>query len=160
MMNMNPLMNATAISMMGGIVGQESTSTPNPQASILSFPTIIPGIDLNYIIALSIIGGMGIVLFLCFGSTWILRWIELRNELPTRRDDEGDTLVYRSTTRKLLSWPGIILQKLSLVSFQMKGIPSFGTILLIVLWIGITAFAILFHSLPKFGYLAITYRLP
>jgi hypothetical protein len=142
----------------GGMVGQEQTPSQTP--SVLAFPTIIPGLDLNFVWAISVIYTAGVLIFISFAITRIIRWISLRKLIPTKLDENGEAVLLRSTWRKILSWPGVRISKLALRSFQPKYIPSLGIILILVLWVGVTGLSSVWQVLPTLTFEALAYRLP
>jgi hypothetical protein len=50
--------------------------------------------------------------------------------------------------------------KVALTSFRREGIPSVGTMVILVGWVGVMVFATLWHGLPQLGLEGIAYRLP
>jgi predicted membrane channel-forming protein YqfA (hemolysin III family) len=75
-------------------------------------------------------------------------------------DDKGNVSPYHSTTRKVFGWPGMMMGKVALISFRTQGIPSLGTMVILVGWVGVMVFATLWHDLPLLGLEGIAYRLP
>ena len=138
-------------------VGQEPMRT---QAPILSFPTVVPGLDLNFLWALTVIYAAGVLIFGSFAILRISRWIVLRKPVPIKLDDTGNTTLHLSKTQKILGWPGVILSKLSLRSFKRVGVPSLGVILLLIFWIGTTAMSSVWFVRPTLSFEGIAYRLP
>lgn len=139
-------------------VGQEPLPTQTP--STLSFPTIIPSLDLNFVWAISVIYTAGALIFLSFATARICRYISLRRPIPVKLDDEGVAVLHRSKTSIILGWPGIIFSKLALRSFKTIGIPSLGMLLLIGFWVGITGLSWVWFVLPTLSFEGIAYRLP
>src|SRR5271170_4713713 len=142
------------------------TQIPSPtvsspeQQSILSYPTIVPYLDLNFAIAIFIVWSAGILTFTAFTISRITRWTSLRKPVPIVLDDKGAASPYHSTTRKVLGWPGMMMGKVALMSFRREGIPSVGTMVTLVGWVGVVQFATLWHGLPRLGLEGIAYRLP
>lgn len=138
--------------------GQEQVSSQTP--TVLSYPTIIPGLDLNFVWAISVIYTAGAIIFISFAGARICQWITLRRPIPIKLDDKGEAILYRSKTNTILGWPRLITSKLALRSFHRIGIPSLGTILLIICWIGITGFASIWLVRPTLSLEGIAYRIP
>jgi len=128
--------------------------------TIFSFPTIVPDLDLNFARTILILWNAGFILFMGFLISRVWWWVILRKNVPVKLDDKGASKLYRSKMNKILGWPGIMVTKLKLKSFYVVGVPSFGTILVLVFWIGVTVFASLWNVLPSFGIDGIAYRLP
>jgi len=140
-----------------GAVGQEPIPSRTP---ILSFPTVVPGLDLNFLWAVSVIYTAGTFIFAYFAILRISRWIVLRKPVLLKVDDGGNTILHPSTTKKILGWPGVVVSKLSLRSFKWIGVPSFGVIVLLVFWFGITAMSSVWFVLPTLSFEGVAYRLP
>jgi hypothetical protein len=141
-----------------GNVGQEPLPSNTP--STLSFPTIIPNLDLNFVWAISVIYTAGALIFLSFATVRICRLISLQKPTPVKLDDEGVAVLHRSKTSRIISYPGIIISKLALRSFETIGIPSLGMLLLICFWVGITGLSWVWFVLPTLSFEGIAYRLP
>lgn len=140
-------------------VGQGPQKSPDSKL-ILSYPTLFPHLDANYLrtsIILSIGGG---IIFLIFLSVRIIRLLTLRKPIPSVHDPEGNNVLYMSTTKKYLGWPGVIITKIKSKSFNLAGVPSLGTILILMIWIGIMVAATLLFILPALDLEGIAYRLP
>jgi len=127
---------------------------------ILSYPTFIPDLDLNYVRASTILSIAGGVLVLCFLADRISRWFTLRRPLPSGVDKLGNQVPRRGKMGQLVGWPGVLVSKISLRTFGPPGVPSLGTILLILFWVGVNALASFIFLLPNFGLEGIAYRLP
>ena len=52
------------------------------------------------------------------------------------------------------------MDKVALISLQREGVPSAGTMVILVGWVGVVVFATLWHGLPRLGLEGIAYRLP
>lgn len=127
---------------------------------ILSYPTFIPDLDLNYVRASSILSIAGGVLVLWFMVDRISRWFTLRRPLPAGVDHLGNEIPRRGKMGELAAWPAVLVSKICLRSFGPPGVPSLGEMLLILFWVGVNVLASLIFLLPNFGLEGIAYRLP
>jgi hypothetical protein len=128
--------------------------------AILSFPTGIPYLDFNFVYAITGVYGAGVFLFLAFlWERWSRSWI-LRNPVRARVDDQGKTVLIDTKMAKVLRWPRQVLSKIGLRSWAQPGVPSLGVILLLVGWVGITAFSCVWRVKPRLTVVGVAYRLP
>ena len=127
---------------------------------VLSYPTFFPGLDLNYAITSAIISVASGVIVLGFLWGRISQWLTLRRPLPVATDNLGNEVPRRGELSTVAMWPSVLLSKISLRSFGPPGVPSLGTILLIVLWVGVNALASFLFLLPNLSVEGIAYRLP
>jgi len=158
-----PAMTNSSFNSTYGIYGQvptPPTDTSPEQQSILSYPTIVPYLDLNFAIAILFVWSAGLLAFAAFAISRITRYAALRKAVPIVLDDKGKAMPYHSTTGKVLGWPGMMMRKLALISFKHGGIPSLGTIMTLVGWMGVIVLAMLWHELPRLGLEGMAYRLP
>lgn len=158
-----PTMTNSSFNSTYGVYGQAPTPSndaSSQQQSILSYPTIVPYLDLNFAIAILFIWSAGMLTFAGFAISRIIRWATLRKAVPIVLDDKGKAMPYHSATTKVLGWPGMMTRKVTLISFMCAGIPSLGTMLILLGWMGVITLAILWHDLPRLGLEGIAYRLP
>ena len=130
---------SSTIGLVGSVGEGISTNVPVAMGSAsMKGSTILSGLgmfDTNWLALVIVLCG-GAFLFSSFGIARMIRWMTLRRPLPVKADYIGKQVLYRSTARKWLQWPGTMMQKLSLMSFTMPGVPSVGAIILISSWIG------------------------
>jgi hypothetical protein len=88
--------------------------------------------------------GISTGVMLLFVVRRIIRRIILRTPLKLKLDAEGRAVVKRGAS--FFGWPGMVITKISLRSFYTVGVPSVGSMIMIFLFMGIAAFAILFLS--------------
>jgi hypothetical protein len=136
----------------GGVVGQ----APVPTLAI-SDPSTKSVIDPDWL-ALILVASAGAGLFVAFAMARFARWVALRKPVSSKTDEIGNTVLHRSTTMKILGWPGMMMGKLVLKSFRPMGVPSIGMIMIISSWIGFSLFATLFNV--QLNLEGIAYRLP
>lgn len=125
----------------------ESYGAPNPMvaASAAGPPTEPPPpqqLDphqLSFIFTAGISTGV----MLLFVVRRMIRRLVLRAPLKSKLDVDGHTIVKRGS---FFGWLGMIMTKISLRSFYAVGVPSVGSMIMIFLFMGIAAFAILFLS--------------
>jgi hypothetical protein len=104
------------------------------------------GFDPDQLSFYFVLGGATVVLLLCVVQR-LSRWIILRKPVPLRVDDNGESVAHRGSMGvQILGWPVLFLRKVSLRSFYMVGVPSGGTLMMIVVFMGVATFAILFMS--------------
>lgn len=136
----------------GGVYGQ-----PSRPSQILAEISAPPGLNPDWI-ALILVIIAGAFIFFAFTIIRFARWTTLRSPVPTKLDDAGNTVLHRSTIRRIFGWPVMIVTKLTLISFRLAGLPSLGMISIISGWIGFCGFATLFRV--RMDLQGIAYRLP
>jgi len=126
----------------GGGVGQVPTSAPG--VSIMP-PNTDLGLNPDWL-ALIMVVSAGVGLGIIFAIVRLVRRIRLRRPIPMTMDSSGTSFPNRSKTRKVISFPMVVIGKISLRSFRTNGVPAVGMILLILLWTGFSLFALLFRA--------------